>query len=342
MDEIDFITDLTKGFVRAPDQLNSLLESDAELIPIPQCDGKVLAVTADSIVEEIATGLYEDPYLIGWMTVVSSLSDLAAVGARPLGILVVQHFPEATSSSFIERMQLGIRDAVRAGNTFVLGGDVGFSNQIHCVGVAVGILERSEAVTRRGAEPGDFLFSSAAAGLGNAYAFAQLTKSVAHVPRYLPKCRLREARLIGRYASSCIDTSDGLIPAIATLVHLNNTGVAIPGDLRALVHADARTVVDESGLPPWFFLAGPHGDFELLFTVSPANARQMLDSAGDQGWEPVPVGTIERSPGLQFDPGCGCLRHTDPRKIAALYGDCGGDRARYLQSLWSFHREILP
>ena len=56
---------ISKKFKRSPMQINQFLESDAELLRLP--DGSVLAATTDCIAEEIATGLYHDPAHIGWM-----------------------------------------------------------------------------------------------------------------------------------------------------------------------------------------------------------------------------------------------------------------------------------
>lgn len=82
--ENNFFARLTSSFQRSPQQINHLNESDSELLRLD--NDSILAITTDCIVEEIETGLYDDPYLIGWMLVVVNLSDLAAVGARPLGL----------------------------------------------------------------------------------------------------------------------------------------------------------------------------------------------------------------------------------------------------------------
>ena len=63
-------------------------------------ESSILAITTDSIVEEIRLGLYDDPYLIGWMIVMVNLSDLAAVGADPLGILISEIFPNNLDDIF--------------------------------------------------------------------------------------------------------------------------------------------------------------------------------------------------------------------------------------------------
>ena len=93
--ENKIINSLISGFERSPHQLNYPHESDAEIIQLN--DNTKLAITTDSISEEISTGLYDDPYLIGWMIVTVNISDLAAVGATPIGILISEIIPKTFS-----------------------------------------------------------------------------------------------------------------------------------------------------------------------------------------------------------------------------------------------------
>ncbi len=341
LDEIDFIAELTSGLDRSPDQFNQIMESDAELVPVAGCDGKVLAITTDSIVEEIAAGLYDDPYIIGWMTVMASISDLAAVGAEPLGVLVVQHIPDGTPVHLLRRMQRGIKDAAKAAGTFVLGGDTGMADSIQTVGVAAGLIHKPPIVTRCGMQPGDLLFCTDRVGQGNAYAFSRLMGVDQDNTAFLPASRIREGRVVRSYASSCIDTSDGLIPAIAALMHLNPVGFSITADWIDFVHEDARRLISELQLPPWFFFAGPHGDFELLFSVAPGRVDDLMKSARRIDWRPVALGTVDQSPQLFLDPGNGTRTEANAQEIANMFGKTNGDPTRYLEMLQSYHRSLV-
>ena len=78
---------------RAPAQVGALHETDAELIDLG--DGRLLALTVDAVVEEISAGLYRDPRTVGRIAAASSLSDLAAVGADALGVLVCATLPRS-------------------------------------------------------------------------------------------------------------------------------------------------------------------------------------------------------------------------------------------------------
>ena len=90
--ENKIINNLISEFERSPLQLNKPHESDSEIVLLNE--NTKIAVTTDSISEEISTGFYDDPYLIGWMIVTVNMSDLAAVGATPIGILISEIIPK--------------------------------------------------------------------------------------------------------------------------------------------------------------------------------------------------------------------------------------------------------
>src|SRR3990172_8443249 len=106
--ENSLIARLACGFPRSPLQRNRLQETDAELLSLPGNES-LLALTTDWVVEEIESGLYDDPYLIGWMTVIVNASDLAAVGAEALGILINENLPRELDPQFVDKLQTGIR-----------------------------------------------------------------------------------------------------------------------------------------------------------------------------------------------------------------------------------------
>ena len=137
--ENNILKTITASFDRSPNQRNKLLESDAEIISLK--NGTYLAATVDNIVEEIATGLYSDPYLIGWMAVMSSISDLSAVGASPLGLLLTENIPSEYPADKLALIQKGIHDACSISGTYVIGGDTNNSGELQLGATAIGIIE---------------------------------------------------------------------------------------------------------------------------------------------------------------------------------------------------------
>jgi len=328
------IESLTRGFARHPHQVNGLQESDAELLQLPGLD-LLLALTTDSLVEELESGLYRDPYLIGWMTVTVNASDLAAVGAEPVGILVNETIPPDASDNFRYALQRGIRHACDTFDLPVLGGDTNFSSRIHMSATALGALNNCRPMTRIGCHTGDALFASGPLGLGSAFALLQVqAASQPYTPQemFKPKARLREGQLVRPFATSCIDSSDGVIPALDQLMRLNKVGFDLTGPMDSMLHSSALRVVRSTGIPDWLLLAGPHGEFELLFTV-PRTMRQMfLIAAARSGWKPIELGEVVEEPVLtiRID---GVSRQVDATAIRNRFPEVQGNVERYIAEL---------
>jgi thiamine-monophosphate kinase len=262
--ELAFIEALTRGLTRSPLQVNALQESDAELVRLSA--GTTLAVTTDTVAEEIATGLYGDPWLAGWMAVMVNFSDIAAVGADPLGILIAETFPAGLSSTTLAAIQRGINDACTACGSHVLGGDTNEGATLQLTGTALGLITAGTPLMRTGIRPGDAVYSTGPLGAGNAYAALVVMKEH-DLPEYKPTARLREGTALRTRATACMDTSDGLMATLDQLARLNGIGFELSAEWRTAMHPDALACSAATGLPPWVFLAGPHGEFELVFTV---------------------------------------------------------------------------
>jgi thiamine-monophosphate kinase len=332
--ENNILKTITASFKRSPSQRNKLLESDAEIIRLR--DGTYLAVTVDSIVEEIASGLYTDPYLIGWMTVMASISDLAAVGARPIGILLIENIPSEYPADKIQLIQKGIQEACDESGTFVLGGDTNSSRELQLGAVAVGIIDDEKVISRLGCQENDLLLISHPMGLGMGFALTQLFYKQYNIP-YKPTPNLIHGRVVRKYASSCIDTSDGFFPAICNLMELNNIGFTINKEFENFIDTQVVEIAQKANMPNWFFLAGPHGEFELLFTIPPSNLDDFLAEAIKTEWTPIVIGTVINKPELQYSPkGKNIL--LDGSTISNLFVQSGGDPKIYMQALFKLNQ----
>jgi thiamine-monophosphate kinase len=266
--ENKLIENTTKNYKRSPVQINKLQESDSELLNIILQENDQLAVTTDSIVEEIEEGIYKDPYLIGWMSVMVNMSDLAAVGAAPVGVLISEIIPENIDDRFRSNLHRGISDACKECNSYVLGGDTNSGKQLIISATAIGISKNKNFNTRIGCKPGDILYTTGKLGIGNAYALTQLTKTESRI-KYKAVARLKAGKAIRGIASCCIDTSDGAIAALDQIMRLNGVGIKLDPDLSLKLDNNSKSIIYESGLPLWFLLAGQHGEFELIFSVPP-------------------------------------------------------------------------
>src|SRR3989440_488674 len=209
------------------------LGDDAALVRL---GGTTLAVSIDLSLEGVhfrtAWLSFED---IGWRATAAALSDLAAEGARPVGVLVSLGIPSddgrRRKDDAVDIMA-GVGAAARSAGTRVLGGDLVRSPR-YLVDVCVfGLAARP--VRRSGARPGDGLWVTGRLG-GAGLALAALQRGRGR--RFAPALRRRFARPVPRIAAgrwlarrgarAMIDISDGLAGDAGHVAAASGVGVAI-------------------------------------------------------------------------------------------------------------------
>lgn len=329
------------GFTRAPGQANAPHESDAELVELAQAPEQYLAITIDTVAEEIAAGLYRDPFTMGWVTVMASLSDLAAVGADPLGVVVSTSVPQESDAEFVDGVRRGMEEACRSVGTFILGGDVNATPEVSLTGCAIGTVPRSAARTRLGIRSGDAVFLTGPAGDGNALGLVRLAglpDELFPEAGYRPSARISEGRALRGRATVSMDTSDGVLATLDQLARLNGRGFAVDCDWPALLSRGALGLCERTGTPPWMMLAGPHGEFELVFTVPASGVESFLDEAAGDGLNPIRLGTVTEDDGIALALPSGRRVDVDMAPVRNLLVVAGSDLARYLDELGKLGR----
>lgn len=250
-------------FPRHPMQTHGLNESDSEVLKLgPK---SYLAATVDAVSEEIAYGLYKDPFTMGWVAAMASLSDLAAVGASPTGILFSSQWgPELPKSSRAQVAE-GLRAALRRTKVHLLGGDSGDATATQLTVTSLGLCD-SKPLSRIGLRNGDYLCITGKSGAGPALSFRHLLgRDPGAFPEdsFRPEARLREGFRLRKLATAAMDTSDGIASALSTLARLNSCSFDLVWNPGALSPGAAGFCkferIPESAL--WF---GEHGDFQLV------------------------------------------------------------------------------
>ncbi|QFU85873.1 thiamine-phosphate kinase [Amycolatopsis sp. YIM 10] len=227
--------------------------------------------------------LYEmghlDEYDLGYYLVAANLSDIAAMGARPIGLLSVVRYPPDMTDAVFRRVLEGIRDACAAWECPNVGGDIGGAERLILSASALGVCPAGGTLFRTGAKPGDAICLTAATGFAGA-AMAYLRAAdphplieETHLETMLAYWRRPVARIESGLAlsasgvvTSCQDTSDGLKAALAGLAQAGAVGVEVQE--KALQVPDAvSAVAAHLGLDPLSVVLGDSVDFELLFTA---------------------------------------------------------------------------
>jgi thiamine-monophosphate kinase len=332
--EQKFITSLAGGFPRHPAQLNRIFEADAEIIDLENMAGRYLVVKTDGIHEEIRQKLYEDPWLIGWMTITAPMSDMAATGAKPFGLLLSLVLSATTGEEWLNQFKRGVTDAVRAYQTFIIGGDTNTDEHFSSAATAIAIQDE-KPLTRKGIQPGHNMYASGLMGIGNAYAYSKLFDRRRKI-NYQPLARIKEMKLVRAYATACIDTSDGFFPALGILSPVNHTGFDISVPLENLLHPEALKLSIDENIPAWMLLAGPHGDYELLFSVPDENVLAFESACRKADWQPVYLGRAKKHPALHFISESMPV-NCDPSLIADLFQQSNNNSQAYFNLLRSQH-----
>lgn len=341
------INDLTKSFSHSPLQVNKPHETDAEIIYLNDSPYN-LAITIDTISEEIKTGLYSDPYQIGWMSVMVNISDLAAVGASPIGIVISQILPKDISDEFLEKLQLGINDASKKCGTFVLGGDTNFGDELVISGCAIGTINKDKYLKRIGCEPSDKIYASGKIGGGNAYAAQKLLLQNSKVDSRLrgediltfnPSAKLEWRNILLKYSTSCIDTSDGVLSSLDQLMRLNNVGFNFRNDWSETIDESSKQLFNNYNLPLWLLLAGEHGEFELIFSIPKDREADFLTEAKQVNLMPIYLADITEESEIKINI-YENEQIIDSERIRNLAFEKDFSPTKYLQKLMEIDEEL--
>lgn len=345
--ENKIIYDLTKSFSRSPNQINKPHENDAEIIHLNNSPYD-LAITIDMISEEIKSELYSDPYQIGWMSVMVNMSDLAAVGASPIGIVISQILPKDISDEFLEKLQLGINDACNKCGTFVLGGDTNFGDELIISGCAIGMVDKAKYLSRISCKPGDKIYASGKIGSGNAYAAQKLLLQNSKVDsrlrgndivRFIPIAKLEWKNILQKYSSSCIDTSDGVLSSLDQLMRLNNVGFNLRNDWSETIDESSKRLFNNFNLPLWLLLAGEHGEFELIFSIPEDRETDFLTETKQINLSPIYLADITEESEIKIN-----IYHKeqiiDSERIRNLAFEKDFSPTKYLQKLMEIDEEL--
>lgn len=287
--EFDFIGQFLKSqaaqgqpFFDSPLALG--IGDDAALIP-PLPAGEQLVVATDMLVEGRHYRPDVDPASLGHKVLAVNLSDLAAMGARPVAFTLAAAL-RSIDQQWLNLFLAGLFDLARSSQCPLIGGDtVGVSSdapQSFSVTV-IGAVPQGQALLRSGAKLGDTLWVSGSLG-DAAYA---VSRWVADPKLDWPSPRLALGQRLQGLASAAIDISDGLSAEIRHL--LEESGSHGPVRLSAVIDWQAlplgpslRLALQSQSISEdraRVFAATGGDEYELLF-AAPASAHDEIAAIG--------------------------------------------------------------
>ena len=298
MQEFELISHFFKGRGVARKDVALSIGDDAALLDVP--DNCQLAVTTDTLVAGVHFFEDVDPKALGYRCLAVNLSDLAAMGAEPAWISVALTLPKA-DVEWLEAFTQGMHEIAEYYNVQIVGGDT-TQGPLTISICAKGFVPKGAALTRSGANNGDWIFVTG--NLGDAglaidakYGKVSLTNeqfSLVNKAFDYPSPQVAAGQMLRGKATSCIDISDGLIADISHICDMSGVGALLFAENVPL----SATLSDVLALESALGYAMAYGDdYQLLFTVPEAQRTAVEMSLKQYGVEISCVGQITANPG---------------------------------------------
>jgi thiamine-monophosphate kinase len=261
-----------------------------------------LAISSDMLVSGRHFFPDADPTMLGHKCLAVNLSDLAAMGAKPIAFTLALSLPEA-NRDWLAQFSQGLFAIANAHNCRLIGGDTTKGPLNICISI-FGELPPGTALRRDAAQVNDDIWISGTLGdarLALAAYWKELELSedahrLAAQRMHKPSPRVALGIALRGIAHAALDISDGLVGDLGHILKRSNVGARL--DIDKLPRGDVLKLQSQN-LQRQFTLAGGD-DYELCFTA-PASNRDAVIAAGIESQTQVSrVGTIEQNAGLRF------------------------------------------
>ena len=253
--------------------------------------GEDVVLSTDAMVEGVHfRWVTESARNVGRRALVANLSDLAAMGARPLGFTLALAAPAQLPVRDFDGVLAGLLHEASAHGCALVGGNVSAARETSITLAVLGAVARGRTVTRRGARSGDRIFVTGRLG-GTALEVAKAERGRGRIRR-VPTPRLRAGRALARIpaVSACIDVSDGLESDLRHL--LEERALAAEVDLDAVPRPPRFAAACAClGLDPERLVLAGGEDYELLFTAR-SSAPSAVRLARRLGIEVAEIGRV--------------------------------------------------
>lgn len=282
----------------------------AHLLKTDSIKSGLLVATTDPCPEPMATFLgYNNLYYHGWLLATINLSDLAATGARPLGVLTSLILRNETTINQFERLLDGIDDCCRESGTRVIGGNLKEGPKINLSATAIGICNPEAYLSRVGCRKGDLIVIIGDIGLfwagvlseqrGLELSDNQKATLLRNILKPLPKVHIGQEIASKGLLTSCMDNSDGLYPSLVQLAKANKLQMFVKMDSVAFP-GEVATVSSALAVDP-IRLALGWGDWQLVGCCD-SSKKQELEEVAKRHDTPIHViGEVRSGQGVVLE-----------------------------------------
>jgi thiamine-monophosphate kinase len=253
-----------------------------------------LLFKTDAVVEGVHFTPANEAERVGRKALARCLSDIAAMGGKPVSALITLALPKDYDVARIDGIYTGLRTLAEAHGVAISGGETTTNPGGLLLSIAMlGTVPKGRAVLRSGAKVGDAIFVTGELG-GSLEG-----KHLDFEPRLAEGAWLAEQGIV----HAMMDLSDGLAGDLRHILKASGVGAellskVIPVSRAAKIVARA----DASAVPPLLAALTDGEDFELVFTVASSDAVKIMDGfrAAFPGLPLTCVGKIMAEPGLRL------------------------------------------
>ena len=253
-----------------------------------------LVVTTDVLVDTVHFSDRTTPAeMAGWRAVAANLSDLAAMGAKPVGITVGLSLPPKTELEWLQELYKGIGSCLKAYDTLLVGGDVTRSPVKTIAITAFGEVSSENVIQRNAAQAGDVIVVTGFHGDSRAglelllqpetrLNLTEGDRQFLIQAHQKPKPRLDVSSYLNTVETgrnfAGMDSSDGLADAVLQLCEMSQVGAIIYESQLPISQALSRYQSPEEALE-WSLYGGE--DFELVLCLGRSPAEDLVEKFGD-------------------------------------------------------------
>jgi len=281
-----------------------IVGDDGAILPIaPNCS---IVVTTDVLVDGVHfSDRTTSPFDVGWRAVAANLSDIAAMGAKPLGITVGLSIPRMLAISWIEEVYEGMSACLATYCTPLAGGDICRSTVVSLAITALGEVSSPQAICRHNARSGDAIVATGLHGLSRGGLELLLNPELADLIEVEERSRLIEAHqrpkprldvlphlreIAPDMAIAGMDSSDGMADAVRQICHRSGVGARLDRSQIALDPSLIKLVGAETA---WSWALHGGEDFELILCLPKLLAHQLVARLGSHA---AIIGKITATP----------------------------------------------
>jgi thiamine-monophosphate kinase len=273
-----------------------IVGDDAAVLSVLEL-GQSLVVTTDVLVDGVHfSDRTTSPEDVGWRAAAVNLSDLAAMGASPVGITVGLGVNGDVAVSWVEQLYQGLTRCLNQYNTPIVGGDVCRSPVITISITAFGEVASNRIIRRSTAKVGDAIVVTGVHGASRAglelllnpefgQNLSQGERSRLIQAHQRPKPRLDVLPTLWKILDSYsplpiagMDSSDGLADAVVQICRVSGVGAKIERTLIPLPPALNQLASPEQAMD-WALYGGE--DFELVLCLPLKAAEELMEQLGD-------------------------------------------------------------